>query len=211
MPTKGRTEERTRRIALVRSGIASGLSPEEIATEQDWPIAEVRKMRDDILRAEIQSVDGRDPRLLFAEYKIQMEGAIAGLRDVAETARSTPGQASALMGSLKAISDIRENIVRRGEQFGVIPREIQGADESVRRYEEMAPAELRREIAKDRAQLDRLLSYADVDLLDTAAEDVEAPPPEEEMPEEVTPAPAKPPAVRADDGTEIVRRKAPAA
>jgi hypothetical protein len=210
MPTRGRTEERTRKLALVRTGISSGLSPEEIATEHGWPIADVRKLRDEILRSEIQSVDGRDPRMLFAEYKIQMDGAIAGLREVAETARSTPGQASALMGSLKAIAEIRENVVRRGEQFGVIPREVQGADDSIRRYEDMTPEDIRREMAKDRTVLDRLMSYGDVDLLDTADEEIESPPPED-LPEEAAPAPAPPPAVRADDGTEIVRRKAPAA
>jgi hypothetical protein len=117
-----------REIAILRAMIAEGLNPEEIAERTGWSDEKVRDVRTTLYVEEERDVCGRRPEEVFVDYVVRSRGHIRELSDLVAEARRDPGQASAVVGAIKAKQGILDAIIKRGQELGFIDQrpEVKG-------------------------------------------------------------------------------------
>lgn len=121
-----RTISETRKIKIqLRGLLSSGADDDTCAETLDIRVDEVRFYKDEILREELASFGDADPHMVFAKYKIRMEGAIGAIDEVIEEARYSRANTSGtvVVNAARAKADIIDKIVTRGQDLGVIHRE----------------------------------------------------------------------------------------
>lgn len=122
--TRWETEELALSLELVSRFISKGFNDLKISAEMSVSVDEVRQLKN-ILVERIADVDLHDnPAKLYLHYKLRQERFIEELEDLREELKGT-NQANAILGSIRAKSDIVDKVLKAGQDLGVLPRAAQ--------------------------------------------------------------------------------------
>lgn len=130
-------------IAKLKAHLALGKSDADIAEEMELDGDDFRRLKNEMYRREKAELQGKSTEEFYIEYRFRQEGVIAELDrmvnfyapqkiEVSESggkmmvdeyhANRYGGQPSAIVGALKAKSDIIDRIVKVGQEFGILEK-----------------------------------------------------------------------------------------
>jgi len=121
---KGKRSEPEKRIlvALLMIHLAAGKSDTQIVEEMGLrDIKEFNTIKGWLYEQEVPANTNRPPSELFIDYMVAQRGCISALEDVIALFKETK-QGNALVGAVRAKSDILDKIIKRGDELGVLEK-----------------------------------------------------------------------------------------
>lgn len=102
--------------AIVRALIADRHDPDSIAIILDIPVANARRLYNDVLKEETETLVNRDAGEVYAEYRMRMLQCAADLDHV----RRDTEVAAVKVGAVKAKANIFDRVIDKGQELGVV-------------------------------------------------------------------------------------------
>jgi len=161
---EGLREALAKALALLSSGVTDEMAAEQMGLS----LAEFAKVKEELLAKEAERLRGQTTEEVYAGYVINQ---LACINDLLAVQKDFSGskQASAVVGAIRARSEILDKIVTRGQEFGFVEKEpsrthITGG----LLVAEMSNTDLKQAIMKQAGQLDQLMEVAgkDCDLME---------------------------------------------
>jgi len=163
-------------VALFMIHLAQGKSDVQIIEEMGLQgIKEYNQLKAWMYEQEVPANTNMPPEQLFIDYKLAQDGCIKALNDVIELFKETR-QGNALVGAVRAKSDLLDKIVKRGNELGVLekgkgrhaPTIIGGIDIS-----NMTEIDIAIRIKRELKELDSIVGD---NIIDVTPDDAELPP-----------------------------------
>lgn len=113
--------KRRRDVVQYRACVALAWTREQILEETGWPLQRLMAT-EQVVREEDRRIWGQvDPVAIFAEYREQQLLCAKELEDIAASFKDSK-QFSALVGAVKAKSDLLDKIIKVGQELGLVKR-----------------------------------------------------------------------------------------
>lgn len=134
---KSAREIREQKAAL-RALLANGATEYECMDKLKLTsLASLRKLRQNLLSDELEEVHDESAALLYARYKLRMDGCIADLDKVIEMGAEKHSSLTAVVGAVKAKQAIIDNVIKRGQDLGVLPLVAAAAEKAGKETKEL--------------------------------------------------------------------------
>lgn len=121
LPANAEVSERKKEAAQFRAGLAMMWDRERILQETGWSLQKFLAVERWCKEEDERLARALDPAAVWSEYRLQQLQAARELEDLAEIFRRSK-QFSALVGAVKARSEILDKIVKTGQDLGLIKR-----------------------------------------------------------------------------------------
>ena len=118
---KSAREMREKKAAL-RALLANGATEYECMDELGLTsLASLRKLRQSVLSDELEEVHDEGVAALYARYKMRMDGCISDLDAAIKKGQEKHTSLNAVVGAVRAKAAIIDNVIKRGQDLGVLP------------------------------------------------------------------------------------------
>lgn len=109
------------KIAEIKSKLGTGMSDIQVAEEMGLPTKDYNALKRELYQQDKLEMSSKNSEEVFIDYRMRQEGCIKDLEKMIQTF-STTKQYNAMVGAVKAKSDIIDRIVARGQEFGVLEK-----------------------------------------------------------------------------------------
>ena len=180
--------DRRHDVAALRVFIAQGTPVDRILEATGWTAETLGSLQAELFAEEERLRVGRRPEDVFVEYSLRTEDNVAALDDLIEQFHDSR-QGSALVGAIKAKQDLYNQVIKLGQELGLVKKE---PNKHVHLVGNMSDPELRVYINRKLRRIRELSDRGnDLHLLDVPTEGDEDTPGAQVI--EVPAAPAPPP------------------
>lgn len=153
-------------IAELKAKLSSGLSEIQVAEEMSLDTQQYNALKREMYNADKLEMASKNSEEVFIDYRLRQEGCIHDLETMTKTFKETK-QYNAMVGAIRAKSDIIDRIVQRGQEFGVlekVPEKKQIVAGIL--VAGLSNDELRMKVARETIGMNELLkTYGDGDIL----------------------------------------------
>jgi hypothetical protein len=108
-------------LALIRSYLADGWEPDEIAIDAKMSVDRVRSLINQVYAEDGRTILGRTSETLYVDYVIRSRQNLRSLQDLRASLEGT-NQAAAAVGAIKAQQDILDRIIKVGQDLGYVEK-----------------------------------------------------------------------------------------
>lgn len=105
--------------AILKAHLLEGLLPEEVAEVEDWSEIDLDFFLRKLIETEVAVVKDRPIEEVYVDYVLRQTALVKDLEDVKKGFGKSK-QFSALVGAIKAQSEIHDKIIARGQEFELI-------------------------------------------------------------------------------------------
>lgn len=109
------------KVADLRSRLQTGLSDLQCAEEMTLCETDYNALKREMYAADKLEMSAKNSEEVFIDYRMRQEGCIKDLETMVKTFKETK-QYNAMVGAVRAKSDIIDKIVARGQEFGVLEK-----------------------------------------------------------------------------------------
>lgn len=109
-------------VARLRTLIAQGKEEMDILEEMDVSPSELQAIRRELFASERVNLVNRTTEEVFIEYTILQKKNITDLNDIIDSKAMKDKQPNAVVGAIRARSDILDKIIKTGQEFGIIEK-----------------------------------------------------------------------------------------
>jgi len=124
--SKALSKRETRRLkAELRGLLADGCTEDECRDDLGITIGLLRRLKRELLADELEQVVNDSPQEVWAKYRLRMDGCIGDLDDIIRKGSDPKvrGGLSAAVSAVKAKYTIIDNVLKRGQELGVVHKE----------------------------------------------------------------------------------------
>ena len=109
------------KVAELKAHLSTGMSEIQIAEEMGLDAPEYNELKREMYNADKLEMAGKNSEEVFIDYRLRQEGCIKDLETMVKEFTKSK-QYNAMVGAIKAKSDIIDRIVARGQEFGVLEK-----------------------------------------------------------------------------------------
>jgi hypothetical protein len=109
------------RIAELKVHLASGLSDIEAAEKMELAAADYNVLKRELYAQERTDLVGKSTEEVYVDYVLRQERCIKDLDELRKVFQDS-NQPNALVGAIRAKSEILDKIIARGQEFGIIEK-----------------------------------------------------------------------------------------
>ena len=109
------------KIAELRSHLSADKSDLSICEEMSIDLNDFANLKNEMYRVEKIDLHGKSTDEVYVDYVLVQKGCIRDLNGAMEMFKATK-QLNALVGAIRARSDIYDKIIQRGQEFGVLEK-----------------------------------------------------------------------------------------
>lgn len=109
------------KIAEMKSKLMSGITDLQIAEEMKLDVQDYNALKREMYESDKFELAGKNSEEVFIDYRLRQEGCIKDLEVMVNSFKVTK-QYNAMVGAVRAKSDILDKIILRGQEFGVLEK-----------------------------------------------------------------------------------------
>ena len=105
--------------------LSNGMTDRDMAGELSITLGDLRNLKRELLADELEEIANDSPAEVWAKYRLRMEGCVSDLDEIIEqsTDANVRGGFTAAVGAVKAKAQILDNVLKKGQELGVLHRE----------------------------------------------------------------------------------------
>ncbi len=115
-------EERAEAIATISGYLAQGKTDREVMDDMGLPVDDYERLKAEFFDTRADELRTRPVEHVYVQYLVDQALNIRDLTELIEVHKSGRN-ANAVVGAIKARSDIQDKLIARGQEFGIIHKE----------------------------------------------------------------------------------------